>query len=111
MAMNSVPNHKTLPSDTGEVSVRVPVILSSIMRSRQTHRPATRVMARSGTSVAVSEPGEKSVAIIKFLANIAIVVSRHSAVVLATIPVAWALAASSATVALLFTKPPKSAPR
>jgi hypothetical protein len=61
--------------------------------------------------VALSDRGAKRVARSRFLANIAIVVSKQRVVVWATMPVSCARAASSATVALLFTKPPKSAPR
>ena len=68
-------------------------------------------MARSGTKVALRDRGEKRVARTKFLANMATVVIKQSDVVCATIPASCALVANSATVALLFTKPPKSAPR
>src|ERR1035438_54261 len=99
MEMNTVPNQRTFVSEIGEVSVRVPGTLSSILRSRQTQKPATRVMARSGTRVALREGGEKIVARIRFLANMAMVVRRHRVVVLAAIPLACRRVPNSATVA------------
>jgi hypothetical protein len=77
----------------------------------QTQKPATRAMARSGTSVALRERGEKIVARIRFLPNIAMVVNRQRVAVLLTILVCRCLVLNSATVALLLTKPPKSAPK
>src|SRR6202050_487056 len=100
MEMNTIPNQRTFVSEIGEVSVSVPGTLSSILRSRHTQKPATRVMARSGTRVALSDRGEKIVARIRFLANMAIVVNRHRVVVRETNPVARRRVPSSATVAL-----------
>jgi len=111
IAMNTVPNQITLLCEIGEVRLRVPGTGSSILRSRQTQRPATRVMASSGASVALRERGEKIVARIRFLANLAIVVDKHKVVLRATIPVSCKRVPSSAMVALLFTRPPKMAPR
>src|SRR3984957_6954969 len=111
METNTTPNQITFLSEIGDVRVRVPGIVSSILRSRQIQKPATRVMAKSGTKGPLRERGEKIVARTRFLANIAIVVNRHRVVVVATIPVSRRRMPNSATVALLFTRPPKSAPR
>src|SRR5580704_5825147 len=109
MAMKIAPNQITLVTEIGEVRVRDPGTGSSMRRSCQIQKPATRVMAKSGTKVALRELGEKMVARIRFLANMAMVVNRHKAIALSGIPVACSLVPSSATVALLFTKPPRSA--
>src|ERR1035438_8318943 len=101
MPMNKRPNQTTFASEIGELRVKVPETLSSKARSRHIHKPATRVIASMGARVALSERGEKRVASIRFLANMAIVVSKHNVVVRVIIPVSCALDANSATVALL----------
>src|ERR1700683_5453801 len=111
MAMKIAPNQITLVTEIGEVRVRDPGTGSSMRRSCQIQKPATRVMARSGTKVALKELGEKMVARIRFLANMAMVVSRQRVLTRLTIPVSRSLVPNSATVALLFTRPPKMALR
>ena len=111
METKSTPNQITFCTEIGDDRVKVPGTSSLILRSRHIQSPATRVMAKSGARVALRDRGEKIVARIKFLANIAMVVNKHSVLVLATMPVSRNLAPNSATVALLFTRPPKSALR
>ena len=111
MAINRVPNQITFDSETGEARVKVPVTFSSVPRSRHIQKAVTNVIASSGTKVALSEAGEKIVARMRFLANMAIVVKRHKVVIRFTILIECTRAPNSAMVALLLTRPPKMAPR
>src|ERR1035438_1691394 len=104
MEMNKIANQSTFASEIGELRVKVPGTVSSSLRSRHTHAPATRVIARSGSRVALRERGEKIVARIRFLANMAIVVNKQRVVARPIMPVSCNRVPSSANVALLFTR-------
>ena len=112
--INKLPKLKTFLMDIGESKAKgasVLVGLPSKTLSLIIKRKATNDMAANGISVALNDAGAKIVAIIRFRANMAIVVRRHKDVIFDDRLDDCALELTSATVALLFTNPPKIAPR